>query len=126
LAETDVSAIIAQLMRQARRRSLIVWFTALEPAAVQAGLLPALPGLIRRHTLLLAAVSDPRLDQLAADRRDVEASYRAAAAESARSERAALATRLRRRGVVVVSAPPSLFASKVADAYLDLKAAGQL
>jgi uncharacterized protein (DUF58 family) len=126
LAETDVSAIVARVMRQARRRSLIVWFTALEPAALEAGLIPALPGLVRRHTLLLAAVSDPRLDQLASDRTGVEATYRAAAAEGARSERAALASRLRRRGVVVVSAPPSSFASNVADAYLDLKAAGRL
>ncbi|HWC34940.1 MAG TPA: DUF58 domain-containing protein [Mycobacteriales bacterium] len=126
LAETDVPAIIAQLMRQSRRRSLIVWFTALEPAAMQAGLLPALPGLLRRHTLLLAAVSDPRLDELAADRRTVDATYRAAAAERARADRAALASTLRRRGVLVVTAPPSSFASKVADGYLDLKAAGRL
>lgn len=126
LAETDVTAIVAQLMRQTRRRSLIVWFTALEPAALQAGLIPALPGLVKRHTLLLAAVSDPRLDELAAERRDVEAAYRAAAAERVRSDRIALAATLRRRGAVVVTAPPSSFASTVADAYLDLKAAGQL
>ncbi|MGN6474335.1 MAG: DUF58 domain-containing protein [Mycobacteriales bacterium] len=126
LAETDATAIVAQLMRQTRRRSLIVGFTPLEPAALQAGLLPALPGLVQRHTLLLAAVADPRLDDLATNRRDVEAAYRAAAAERARSDRLALAATLRRRGVVVVTAPPASFASKVADAYLDLKAAGQL
>lgn len=126
LAETDVAAIVAQLMRQARRRSLIVWFTALEPAALQAGLMPSLPALTKRHTLLLAAVSDPRLDELASDRHDVESSYRAAAAEQARSERSALAATLRRRGVVVATAPPGSFASTIADAYLDLKAAGRL
>jgi uncharacterized protein (DUF58 family) len=126
LVETDVAAIAAQLMRQARRRSLIVWFTALEPAALQAGLLPSLPALTRRHTLLLAALSDPRLDELATTRNDAEAAYRAAAAEQARSERAEMAASLRRRGVIVATAPPSSFASTVADAYLDLKAAGRL
>jgi uncharacterized protein (DUF58 family) len=126
LVETDVAAIAAQLMRQARRRSLIVWFTALEPAALQAGLLPSLPALTRRHTVLLAALSDPRLDELAATRNDAESAYRAAAAEQARSDRVTLAATLRRRGVVVATAPPATFASTVADAYLDLKAAGKL
>jgi uncharacterized protein (DUF58 family) len=126
LVETDVGAIVAQLLRRLRRRSLIVWFTALEPAAMEAGLLPVVGSLVKRHTVVVAAVSDPRIDELAADRSDAFAAYGAAAAEIAQSERARIASTLRRRGVIVVSAPPEDFASKVADAYLDLKAAGRL
>jgi uncharacterized protein (DUF58 family) len=126
LVETDVGAIVAQLLRRLRRRSLIVWFTALEPAAMETGLLPVVGSLIKRHTVVVASVSDPRLDELADDRADASAVYGAAAAELARSERARIASALRRRGVIVVSAPPDEFASAVADAYLDLKAAGRL
>ncbi|HTW18907.1 MAG TPA: DUF58 domain-containing protein, partial [Mycobacteriales bacterium] len=68
LVETDVRATVSQVLHRLRRRSLVVWFTALEPAAMQAGLLPVVASLVRRHTVLLAAVSDPRLDELAAER----------------------------------------------------------
>ena len=81
---------------------------------------------MKRHTVVIAAVSDPRLDELAEDRDDADAAYHAAAAEAARSERNRVATVLRRRGVVVVTGPPQEFASVVADTYLDLKAAGRL
>jgi uncharacterized protein (DUF58 family) len=126
LVETDSGAIVAQVLRRLRRRSLVVWFTALEPAAIEVGVLPVIAALVRRHTVMLASVSDPRLDELAAARGDADASYGAAAAESARYERTRISASLLRRGVIVVSAPPDEFASAVADAYLDLKAAGRL
>jgi uncharacterized protein (DUF58 family) len=126
LVETDAGAIVAQVLRRLRRRSLVVWFTALEPAAIEVGVLPVIASLVKRHTVLLASVSDPRIDELARDRSDANAAYGAAAAESARSERGRIQTTLRQRGVVIVSAPPDDFASAVADAYLDLKAAGRL
>jgi uncharacterized protein (DUF58 family) len=75
---------------------------------------------------MVASVSDPRLEELTSERSDAPAAYRAAAAESARTERERITSLLRRRGVIVVSAPPDGFASAVADAYLDLKAAGRL
>lgn len=126
LVETDVGAIVAAVLRRLRRRSLVVWFTALDAAAIEAGLLPVVASLVKRHTVVVAAVSDPRLDELSANRSDALAAYGAAAAESAVSERARITSRLRRNGVIVVSAAPDDFASVVADAYLDLKAAGRL
>jgi uncharacterized protein (DUF58 family) len=126
LVETDVGAVVAAVLRRLRRRSLVVWFTALEPAAVEAGLLPIVGSLVKRHTVVVASVSDPRHDELASNRGDAFASYGAAAAEAATSERARVSAALRQRGVIVVSAPPAEFASIVADTYLDLKAAGRL
>jgi uncharacterized protein (DUF58 family) len=126
LVETDVRAVVAAVLRRLRRRSLVVWFTALESAAIEAGLLPVIASLVKRHTVVVASVSDPRIDQLAADRRDAPSVYGAAAAETALADRARITAVLRRRGVIVVSAPPTEFASVVADTYLDLKAAGRL
>jgi uncharacterized protein (DUF58 family) len=76
--------------------------------------------------VLIAALADPRVAELVSARGNVSDVYGAAAAERAQAERRRLAGLLRRRGVEVVDAPPSHFASAVADAYLELKAAGRL
>jgi len=76
--------------------------------------------------VLVAAVSDPRVDELAAGRSDAAAVYDAAAAERSRNERRAIASRLRRSGVEVVDAPPTELAPSLADRYLAMKATGQL
>jgi uncharacterized protein (DUF58 family) len=126
LVETDMGAVVAQVLRRLRRRSLVVMFTALEPAALQDGLLPVVGSLLQRHVVMLAAPSDPAVAKLRGERGDTEAVYRAAAAEAADADRRRMAAQLRRRGVIVTEAPPESFASHVADSYLQLKAAGRL
>ena len=110
----------------ARQRCLVVLLTDLNPAAIEEGLLPHVQVLASRHRLLVAAVADPRLEEMAAARGDAAAVYDAAAAERARSERARVSALLRRHGVEVVDAPPDRLPPALADAYLSLKAAGRL
>src|SRR3954470_1507160 len=126
LVETDMRAVVAETLRRLRPRSLVVLFTPLEPAPVQAGLLPAVGPLLHRHVVVVASPTDPAVEQLRRERGDAAAVYRAAAAEAADAERRRVAAQLRRRGVVVTEAPPATFASHVADTYLGLKAAGRL
>ena len=126
LVELDAHGLVAQLLRRVRQRSLVVLFTGLDAAAMHEGLLPALPALTARHLVVVAAVGDPRIEELAAGRSDAEAVYGASAAEQARAERRRTSAQLRRAGVEVVDAPPATFAPAVADAYLSLKAAGRL
>lgn len=126
LVETDMRAVVSEAMRRMRKRALVVLFTAIEPAAVRDGLLPALGPLVHRHVVVVAAVADPAVAQMRAQRRDAASAYGAAAAEAADADRRGVATMLRRRGVVVTEATPDVFASHVADTYLDLKAAGRL
>ncbi|MDQ1674190.1 MAG: hypothetical protein QOC98_2752 [Frankiaceae bacterium] len=126
LLESNHQATLGQTLRIARRRSLVVLFTDLVPAVVEESLLPSLAPLLRRHTVVIAALADPRVAELVSARGNVSDVYGAAAAERAQAERRRLAGLLRRRGVEVVDAPPSHFASAVADAYLALKAAGRL
>src|SRR4051795_2882575 len=64
LVETDMTAVVAQVLRRLRRRSLVVVFTALEPSPVQDGLLPAIGPLLHRHVVVVAAPVDPALDEL--------------------------------------------------------------
>lgn len=126
LVESDWRAMVSAIMLRARRRSLVVLLTDLNPAALDEGLLPVLAQLSAKHHLLLAAVSDPRVDRMAAGRADAAAVYDAAAAERSRNDRGAIATRLRRSGVEVVDAPPAELAPALADHYLAMKATGRL
>ena len=126
LVESDWRAVVSTIALRARRRSLVVLLTDLNAAALEEGLLPVLPQLSAKHHLLLAAVSDPRVDQMAGGRSDAAAVYDAAAAERSRNDRGAIATRLRRSGVEVVDAPPAELAPALADHYLAMKATGRL
>lgn len=126
LVETDGRRMVSEVLRRSGRHALVVLFTSLDAAPLRHGLLPVLGSLTRRHTVLLASVSDPALERLATARGDLDAVYSAAAAERSASERDDVAVLLRRRGVEVVDAAPATFASAVADAYLGLKAAGRL
>ena len=126
LVESDARRLVSEVLRRSRRRSLVVLFTSLDAAPLEEGLLPLLGSLTRRHTVVLASVGDPRVEQMAAGGGDVASVYDAAAAEQANRERRRVTALLRRRGVEVVDAPPDRFAPAVADAYLELKAAGRL
>jgi uncharacterized protein (DUF58 family) len=104
----------------------VVLLTDLNPAALTAGLLPRIPLLASRYRLLIGAVADPKVAQMAAGRGDAEAVYAAGAAARAEAERTRVSAQLRRRGVDIVDAPPDRLPPALADAYLRLKAAGQL
>jgi uncharacterized protein (DUF58 family) len=126
LVETDFGRVVAEVLTLERKRALVVLFTTLDPGALGEGLLPVLPRLVARHTVVVAAVHDPALEALAAGRRDPAALHTAAAAERGLAELHRVRAALTRYGVHVVDAPAETFASVVADLYLDLKAAGRL
>ncbi|WP_432507615.1 DUF58 domain-containing protein [Kineococcus arenarius] len=126
LVEADWDAVTAQVRSMARQRALVVLLTALDTSVLDSGLVAALEQLAARHTVVLAAVDDPSLLQLARARADAEQVYTAAAAETAAAEREATAALLARLGVEVVHAAPDELAPALADRYLALKAAGRL
>jgi uncharacterized protein (DUF58 family) len=126
LIESDSTAMVSAIARRTRRRALVVLMTDLNSSALDEGLLPVLPQLSAKHPMIIAAVADPRVDQLAAGRSDAAAVYDAAAAERSRNDRAAIASRLRRSGVEVVDEPPTELAPALADRYLAMKATGRL
>jgi uncharacterized protein (DUF58 family) len=126
LIESDSTAMVSAIARRTRRRALVVLMTDLNSSALDEGLLPVLPRLSAKHLVIIAAVADPRVDQLAAGRGDAAAVYDAAAAERSRNDRGALASRLRHSGVEVIDAPPSELAPALADRYLAMKATGRL
>ncbi|MER7624786.1 DUF58 domain-containing protein [Streptomyces sp. NPDC126503] len=126
LVETDARGLASTALSRAPRRSLIVLLTSLDAAPIEEGLLPVLPQLTRRHTVLVASVADPRAAAMAKARGTVDGVYEAAAAAQNQAQRARTADQLRRHGVTVVDAAPDTLAPALADAYLALKAAGRL
>ncbi|MEU8544715.1 DUF58 domain-containing protein [Streptomyces sp. NPDC048717] len=126
LVETDARGLVATALSRAPRRSLIVLLTGLDAAAIEEGLLPVLPRLTRRHTVLVASPADPHIARMAASRGTVEGMYEAAAASQSQAQRLRTAEQLKRHGVTVVDALPDALAPALADAYLALKAAGRL
>ncbi|MFF3457832.1 DUF58 domain-containing protein [Streptomyces sp. NPDC002730] len=126
LVETDARGLSATALHSAPRRSLIVLLTSLDAAPVEEGLLPVLPQLTKRHTVLVASVADPHIEQMSKTRGTVDAVYEAAAGTQAQTQRRRTAEQLQRHGVTVVDATPDNLAPALADAYLALKAAGRL
>ncbi len=126
LVESDAAAMVAAIQRRVRRRALVVLLTDLNATALDEGLMAVLPQLTSKHQVVLAAATDPRVERLAVGRADAAQVYDAAAAERARNDRSAIATRLRRSGVEVVDSPPDNLAPALADRYLAMKATGRL
>ena len=126
LVEADWPGIAAQVRDRLSQRALVVLLSALEPAAVEQGLLGVVDQLAARHQVVLASVRDPEVEHLRTGRADTSALFDAAAAERTELERAAVALRLRGRGIEVVDALPEELAPTLADTYLALKAAGRL
>ncbi|HEX7352832.1 DUF58 domain-containing protein [Brachybacterium sp.] len=126
LVETDWELTASTIAERTRRGSLVVLITPVESSVIDSGLLPVAARLAKDHPLVVASVSDPALEELAAGRGDLEAVYRAAAAEQARAERTGVSQALERVGAHVVDAPPERAPQALADAYLALKAAGRL
>jgi len=126
LIETDWSQLPAQVQAVASHRSLVVLLTALDAGAAEEGLLPVLAQLTSRHMVVVASVRDPYLDELRQRRGTATETFRAAAAEHALLERAAVTTAIRQLGAEVVDATPHELPPALADKYIRLKAAGRL
>ncbi|HEY5137562.1 MAG TPA: DUF58 domain-containing protein [Candidatus Nanopelagicales bacterium] len=126
LVETDAHGLVSAVNARVRQHAFVVILTALEPAALREGLLPFLPGLAARHTVLVASVRDARLEELAAARGDEITAYDAASASKAIAARDLVTEQVMRSGVEVIDAGPDEIAPRLADRYLALKAAGRL
>ncbi|WP_040787901.1 DUF58 domain-containing protein [Nocardia paucivorans] len=124
LVDTDTGGLVREAVHRSRRRGLLVWFTGLDGVAAAENLVPVLPMPARRHRVLIVSVTDPEIAAAADDRTDLDAIYRAAAAETRLAEQALVQESLRRMGVSVVAATPERLPEVLADEYLELKRSG--
>lgn len=126
LVETDWAALGATLRQRAKHRALIVVLSNASLAQADVGALTTLSSLARDHLVVKASVSDPEVEELAAQRENSDDAFNAASAEKELHDENAGAAVLRRSGVVVFSGLPEALPPKLADKYIELKAAGLL
>ncbi|MFE4197793.1 DUF58 domain-containing protein [Paenarthrobacter sp. NPDC056912] len=126
LIELDWQQVPAQVRAVSAHRSLVVLLTALDGGAPEEGLLPTVAQLSRHHVVIVASVRDPLLSAMKEERSTASQVFRAAAAERALLERAAVTVQLRNLGAEVVDAEPLDVPPMLADTYIRLKAAGRL
>lgn len=127
LEAPNYGGAFAALLRRHRRRALMVLFTDLSERSVLEPLLEAIPVLLIRHLVLIAAVRDPEVESLAAALPSTSAeAYEKAAAAGFLAWRDAAAELLRRQGATTFDLHPGHLAGRVADEYLRIKALGRL
>ena len=126
LVEADWDRLLAGVSSLGRERALVVLLTPVEPEVVLDGLLPRLPQLIRRHSLVVASVSDPEVAEVAARRGDARETYAAAAAEHELARRRETSALLGALGVEVLDRAADDLPAALVDHYLAMKAAGRL
>lgn len=126
LLEADWSLVPGLVRQVTSRRALVVLLTAADSPGSARGLLAMLPQLTARHTVIVASVADPALLEASGERDDLDAVYRAAAAQRGLDDGERVAAAIRRLGGQTVSASPQELPPALADRYLDLKASGQL
>ena len=126
LVETNWTQVATVVRQQLSQRALVVLLTALDPSMISNGILPVAQSLASDHTTILAAASDPALEEMRAEVDTPADAFLAAAAERTALEHDVTEYRLRSRGLDVVEAPSDTLAPALADAYLRLKRAGRL
>lgn len=150
LAESDYLGAFSFTVERFRRRMMIVLLTDIVDQAISGALIPALPTLLRKHLVVVAAVRDPLLEEWALDPTftmsgegsggsdiksgEVEVGLvdehervarRIAAMDTLMARKLSVA-KLRSLGAVVIDAPPDRMASELGDAYLRIKGSGRL
>ena len=126
LIEMDWAAVPGQVRAITSQRALVVLVTAIDAAGASTGLLSVLGQLTRRHTVVVASVTDPVVLRASRERGTLDEVYRAAAAERALLDVTRVAAAIRQLGAEVVTASPADLPPALADRYIALKAAGRL
>jgi uncharacterized protein (DUF58 family) len=122
LVEADHAGAADVLLAHQRRRSLVVWLTDLAETAATPEVIESAARLVRRHLVVFAAVGQPELGQLLAQRpATVEEMYRYVAAQEMVERRQLLLHRLRRQGALTLEVTPGLLASAIVNRYLEVK-----
>ena len=126
LIEMDWSVVPSLVRSVTSHHALVVLMTSIDSAGASRGLLSVLPQLTRKHTVVVASVTDPSILQASHERSNRDEVYRAAAAERAMLDTTRVSAAIRQLGADVVTGAPADLPPALADRYIALKAAGRL
>lgn len=125
--EADHLQAASQLMRDQKRRSLVVWITDLAETAMTPDVIEAAAKLLPRHLVLFVVIGQPDLRTVASLRpTNVSEMYQVSAAQEVIHRRELLLARLRERGALAVEAQSGELAPLLVNSYLEIKQKSQL
>ena len=125
--EADHLQAATQLMRDQKRRSLVVWFTDLAETAMTPEVIEAVAKLLPRHLVLFVVIGQPDLHVAASLRpENIGQMYQVSAAQEVIHRRDLLLARLRERGALTVEAESGDLAPVLVNSYLAIKQRRQL
>lgn len=125
LIDTDWDGAFAQVRALTNRPSLVVLLTAQDAPEAARGFLGSLPMLTRQTRLVVGTVTDVAADSVP-DRLTTDDVYRAAARAETARDAARVSAAVVRAGGDALSDSPDDLPPRIADRYLELKAAGRL
>ena len=120
--EADHFRAAQMLLRDQKRRSLIVWLTDLAETAMTPEVVDSASQMMPRHVVLFAALAHPELAELAETApQTVTELYRHVAAQEVVQRRDLLLARLRSRGALAMEFVPGKLSTSLVNHYLDIK-----
>ncbi len=120
--EADHFGAAQLLLRDQKRRSLIVWLTDLAETAMTPEVVDSASQMMPRHVVLFVAIAQPELGELAESAPETpEDLYRHAAAVEMVQRRDLLLARLRSRGALAMEIAPGKLSTNLVNHYLDVK-----
>ena len=121
-AEADHMRAAQSLLRDQKRRALIVWLTDLAETAMIPEVVESAMQMMPRHIVLFAAIAQPELAELAeAQPADPEEMFRRTAAQEMVQRRDLLLARLRQRGALAIEVEPGKLSTALVNHYLEVK-----
>lgn len=125
--ESDYVRAFSYLGAKHKKRSLIVIFSDIATGIAAETLVKQIAPLSPRHLVLLVAIGDPTVVQMAQQLpRDSVSVYERAVAEQLVDERALILEKLRQRGVLTLDVTANQLTVAVVNKYLELKARGRI
>jgi uncharacterized protein (DUF58 family) len=120
--EADHFRAAQLLLRDQKRRSLIVWLTDLAETAMTPEVVDSASQMMPRHVVLFVAIAQPELGELAEGAPETPQDlYRHAAAVEMVQRRDLLLARLRSRGALAMEIAPGKLSTNLVNHYLDVK-----
>jgi len=125
--ESDYARAFAYLGAKHKKRSLVVIFSDIATGIAADTLVKQIAPMSPRHLVLLVAIGDPTVLQIARQiPRDSVGVYERAVAEQLVDERALILEKLRQRGILTLDVPANQLTVAVVNKYLELKARGRI
>jgi len=127
VSEADHLHMAVRLLKDQKRRSLIVWLTDLAETAMTPEVIEAAAMMTPKHLVMFVVIGQPDLRELAAKRPQSETEmYQVGAAQEMVHRRELLLARLRERGALALEVNSGAISPVLVNSYLQIKERNQL